>query len=402
MTEKFLFRAKDWQGKTIKGIVEAKDKREVISLLKKRSLIVVSLTPQKKSFFSQLTAVLWRRVSLDQVVSFTRRLATMISAGLPLTEALELAKEQNKGRMREIIEEALAKVEGGKPFGKALEKERRVLGDVYIASIKAGEEGGVLEEVLLRLAENLEKKREFLGKVKGAMIYPVIVIIGMVAVSFIMMIFVIPKMTSLYQEFGSDLPLATRILVNVANFVSHNIWLLPVFLISLFVGFSFIRKTPEGREKIDQLKLRLPIVGPLLKATLLTEITRTLATLLGTGVPLVDSLKVIGEAAGNEIFRRGLEQAAEAVEKGSPLSEALSGNSAFPPIIAQMIATGEQTGKLDEILLNVSRYFETEAEQRVKGLTSAIEPLIMMVLGLGVGFLVIAIILPIYNLTSQF
>ena len=402
MTEKFLFRAKDWQGKTIKGIVEAKDKREVISLLKKRSLIVVSLTPQKKSFFSQLTAVLWRRVSLDQVVSFTRRLATMISAGLPLTEALELAKEQNKGRMREIIEEALAKVEGGKPFGKALEKERRVLGDVYIASIKAGEEGGVLEEVLLRLAENLEKKREFLGKVKGAMIYPVIVIIGMVAVSFIMMIFVIPKMTSLYQEFGSDLPLATRILVNVANFVSHNIWLLPVFLISLFVGFSFIRKTPEGREKIDQLKLRLPIVGPLLKATLLTEITRTLATLLGTGVPLVDSLKVIGEAAGNEIFRRGLEQAAEAVEKGSPLSEALSGNSAFPPIIAQMIATGEQTGKLDEILLNVSRYFETEAEQRVKGLTSAIEPLIMIVLGLGVGFLVIAIILPIYNLTSQF
>lgn len=402
MTEKFLFRAKDWQGKTIKGIVEAKDKREVISLLKKRSLIVVSLTPQKKSFFSQLTAVLWRRVSLDQVVSFTRRLATMISAGLPLTEALELAKEQNKGRMREIIEEALAKVEGGKPFGKALEKERRVLGDVYIASIKAGEEGGVLEEVLLRLAENLEKKREFLGKVKGAMIYPVIVIVGMVAVSFIMMIFVIPKMTSLYQEFGSDLPLATRILVNVANFVSHNIWLLPVFLISLFVGFSFIRKTPEGREKIDQLKLRLPIVGPLLKATLLTEITRTLATLLGTGVPLVDSLKVIGEAAGNEIFRRGLEQAAEAVEKGSPLSEALSGNSAFPPIIAQMIATGEQTGKLDEILFNVSKYFETEAEQKVKGLTSAIEPLIMIVLGLGVGFLVIAIILPIYNLTSQF
>jgi len=400
--KKFAFRAKDWRGKTIKGVVEAKDRKEAVSLLKKRDLIVVSLVLQKKSFFSRLVSVLLRRVTLDQVAGFTRRLATMISAGLPLTDALELAKRQNKGRMQEIIEEALAKVEGGKSLGKALEKERRVFGDVYIASIKAGEEGGVLEKVLLRLAENLEKKREFLGKVKGAMIYPAIIIIGMIAVTFIMMVFVIPKMTSLYQEFGSELPMATRILVNIANLVSHNVWLFPLLIITAFVVFSLVNKSKEGRQKIDELKLKMPIIGPLIEATLLTEITRTLATLLGTGVPLVDSLKVVADAAGNEIFRQGLERAADGVEKGLPLSEALSDNPAFPLIISQMIATGEKTGKLDEILLNVSRYFETESEQKVKGLTSAIEPLIMIVLGVGVGFLVIAIILPIYNLTSQF
>lgn len=400
--EKFAFKAKDWQGETVKGIVEAKDRKEAVLLLKKRDLIVISLTPQRKSFLSQLFSVLLRRVTLDQVASFTRRLATMISAGLPLTEALELAKEQNKGRMREIIDEALSKVEGGESLGKALEKERRIFGDVYIASIKAGEEGGVLEKVLLRLAENLEKKREFLGKVKGAMIYPIIIIVGMILVTFIMMVFVIPKMTSLYQEFGSELPMATRILINIASFVSRNAWALPLLVIIIFALFGFVNRTKEGRKKIDELKLRIPIIGPLIEATLLTEITRTLATLLGTGVPLVDSLKVVGEAAGNEIFRQGLDRAADGVEKGLPLSEALSDNPAFPPIVSQMIATGEQTGKLDEILLNISRYFEVEAEQRVKGLTSAIEPLIMIVLGIGVGFLVIAIILPIYNLTSLF
>ncbi len=400
--KKFVFRAKNWHGKTIKGVVEAKDRKTATSLLKKRDLVVISLEPQREGLLSRLANLLLWRVSLKEITGFTRQLATMINAGLPLTEALDLIKEQNRGKMKEIIEEALNQVEGGSALGAALEKERKIFGDVYIASIKAGEEGGVLDKVLLRLADNLEKKREFLGKVKGAMIYPVIVIVGMIAVTIIMMVFVIPKMTSLYREFGGQLPLPTRILVRVSSLISSNLWLFPVFIGGIFLGYRLLAQSEEGQVKIDQFKLKIPIVGSLIQATLLTEITRTLAILLGTGVPLIDSLKVVGEAAGNKIFRQGLDQAAEGVEKGLPLSEVLRNNPAFPPIVAQMIATGEQTGKLDEILLNISRYFETEAEQRVKALTSAIEPLIMIVLGLGVGFLVIAIILPIYNLTSQF
>ena len=400
--EKFIFKAKDNQGKTIKGVVEARGRKEAVILLRKRDLVVLSLKARRKGLFAYPALLLRRRVSLNQLVAFTRQLATMINAGLPLTQALDLVKEQNKGRMREVIEEILTKVENGDSLGKALSKEKKIFNDVYIASINAGEQSGVLEKVLLRLADNLEKKKEFLGKVKGAMIYPIIIIIGMILVVFIMMIFVVPKMTSLYAEFGTEMPLPTRILITITDFISGNLWFFPLIIIGVFFGVRIVEKTEQGKLKIDKIKLKLPVIGPLIQGTLLTEITRTLGTLLGTGVPLVETLKIVGAAAGNEVFRQGLNQAAERVEKGLPLSEALEENPAFPMIIPQMIATGEQTGKLDEILLNISRYFEVDSEQKVKGLTSAIEPLIMVVLGIGVGFLVFAIIMPIYNLTSQF
>ncbi len=400
--KKFVFKAKNWQGKTIKGVVEAKERKGAIVLLKERDLVVLSLESQRKTILGYFRSIFLMRISSNQIVGFTRQLSTMINVGLPLTEALGLIKEQVSGRMEQIIEEVLAKVQGGDPLGKALEKEKKVFGNVYIASIKAGEEGGVLDKVLLRLANNLEKKKEFVGKVKGAMIYPAIIIIGMVVVSFIMMIFVIPKMTSLYSEFGTEMPLATRVLIGIADFVSRNVWLFPLLIVGLVIAFRAAQKNKETRKKLDELKLKVPVMGPLTKAMILTEISRTLGTLLGTGVPLVDALKIVGEASGNEVFHQGLNRSAKRVEKGLLLSDSIAENPAFPPIVSQLVATGEQTGKLDEILNNISRYFEMEAEQRVKTLTSAIEPLIMILLGLGVGFLVIAIIMPIYNLTSQF
>jgi len=399
---KFSFRAKNWNGKTIKGIVEAQSEKGAVKLLKERELVVLSLELEKKGLFDQLQSLLHSRVSLSQMAGFTRQLATMISAGLPLTDALDLITKQVKGKLKLIVEESLAKVQAGDSLGKAFEQHQKIFGDVFIASVKAGEEGGVLEEVLLRLADNLEKKKEFYGKVKGALVYPIIVVIGMVLVSVVMMVFVIPKMTSLYAEFGTDLPLPTMILMGVANFVSGNIWALPIIVIGGVVGFKAFVSNPEGKKKVDELKLRIPISGPLTRSIALTEITRTLGILLGTGVPLVDTLEIVAEASGNEVYRQGLDRAAENVEKGVPFSEAIQENPAFPVIVSQMISTGEQTGKLGEVLANVSRYFEVESEEKVKGLTSAIEPLIMVVLGIGVGFLVIAVIMPIYNLTSQF
>lgn len=400
--EKFSFKAKNWDGKIIKGLVEANTAKEALLLLRQREIIVFSLKPHRKNFLTQFFSLVLYRVNLEQLVGFTRQLATMINAGLPITDSLKLIREQSKGKMGEIIEEILAKVQGGEPLGKALIKDRKIFGDVFIASIEAGEQGGVLEKVLLRLADNLEKKKEFAGKVKGAMIYPVIIIIGMIIVTFVMMTFVVPKMTSLYGEFGTKMPEATRILMSIADFFSKNVYLFPLVAVGAFLLYRAINKTSQGRFKIDELKLKIPIVGPLLTTISVTEVTRTLGTLLGTGVPLVSALKIVSDASGNEVLRRGLSRAAENVEKGLPLSEALSESPSFPPIIPQMIGTGEQTGKLDEILMNVSHYFETESEQKVKALTSAIEPLIMVVLGLGVGFLVVAIIMPIYSLTSQF
>lgn len=400
--EKFIFKAKNWQGKSVKGIVEAKGRKEAIRLLKERDLVILTLIVLKKNILDQFKAFLMMRVSLGQLAGFTRQLATMVNAGLPVAGALNLLKEQTGGKMSLIVTEALAKVEAGEPLGKSLEKERKIFGDVFIASVKAGEEGGVLDKVLLRLADNLEKKKEFLGKVKGAMIYPVIVIIGMIGVTFVMMIFVVPKMTSLYGEFGTQMPLSTRVLISMANFTSANALILPLIIVGFFVGLKLFTRSKKGRLKFDEIKLKLLIIGPLLKAILLTEITRTLSTLLGTGVPLVDSLKIVGDAAGNEVFKQGLQRASERVEKGLPLSDAIAENPFFPMIVSQLISTGEQTGTMDTVLGNISDYFEAESEEKVKGLTSAIEPLIMIVLGVGVGFLVIAIIMPIYNLTSQF
>jgi len=400
--QKYVFKSKDWAGKTIKGVVEANDRKSAIQLLKDRNLVILSLDEKKSSIFNQIKALIFPGVSIADLANFTRQLATMVDAGLPLADALNLIKEQVKGKLATIIEESLAKIEGGKPLGEALDRYRKVFGQVYISSIKAGEAGGVLDQVLLRLADNLESKKEFRGKVKGAMIYPIIVIIGMIGVAFIMMIFVVPKMTGLYSEMGAEMPLPTRILMSLSEFVGTHVYLFPLIIGVLVVGFKVYQRTEDGRMKIDEIKLKIPIIGPLIEATALTDLTRTLGTLLGTGVSLVQSLKIVGDAAGNEVYKKGLYRAAERVERGLPLAEAISENEAFPLIVSQLISTGEETGKLDATLQNVSRYFQSESEERVKALTAAIEPLIMIVLGIGVGFLVFAVIMPIYNLTSQF
>lgn len=400
--KKFSFKAKNWQGKSVDGVVEAQSRKSAIKLLKERELVVISISEKKEDIFEKFQKLFLMHVSLGQVVTFTRQLSTMIEAGLPLTDALTLLEKQSQGKMKTIIEEALAEVQSGEPFAKALKKHEKTFGKAYVASVAAGEEGGVLDKVFKRLADNLEKRKEFLGKVKGAMIYPVIVVVGMILVTFIMMIFVIPKMTALYTEFDAQMPLPTRILMGIADFSANYFWIFPILGIVGYFIFRAYRNTPEGRMKIDELKLKVPIIGPLIKNTILTQISRTLGTLLGTGVPMVQALEIVGEATGNEVYAEGLRRASGRVEKGFPLSESIEENPNFPLIISQMVSTGEETGKIDTVMEDVAHYFSVQAEEKVKTLTSAIEPLIMIILGIGVGFLVIAIILPIYNLTSQF
>ncbi len=398
---KYIYKAKDWRGKTVSGLVEARNFKEAVNLIKKRNLIVVNVISQKTSFFQELKLLIGK-VSGKQVTSFTRRLATMIEAGLPLTSALEILARQETGKLRQVIEEVLASIEGGSSLTQALEKEKDIFGEIYISSIRAGEAAGVLDKVLLQLADNLEKKQEFLGRVKGAMIYPIIVIVGMCGVIFIVMTFVIPKMTALYSEFGAQMPLPTRILMTTANAFSKFFWLIPVLVGGLFSFFKAFGKKPKVKTKLDEIRLKIPILGPLLKATLMTDITRTLGMLISTGVPLVDGVSLIGRSTGNIIFENAFQEVGKRIEKGFALSEAMREQMVFPDILVEMAATGEQTGKLDTALFNLAHYFEVEADQKVKTLTSAIEPLIMIVLGISVGFLVFAIIMPIYNLTSQF
>ena len=377
---------------------------DVVASIRESGMIPLEVGPIEESVIVSSIRKLFGKISQKQVATFTRQLSTMITAGLPLTDALQLLKSQTGERtmMTELVEEALNSVRGGRTLGTALNKYRSMLGEAYIASIDAGEAGGVLDKVLAQLADNLEKDTEFRGKVQGAMIYPVIVVVGMIAVSIIMMVVVVPKLLGLYADFGSKMPTPTLILMGISSFMTRFWFLIPVLVGGGLMFFKVGDKNEKFRLKRDEYILKIPIFGKLIQITIVANSVRTLSMLLSSGVPLVDSMRIVSRVAGNEVYLQAFLKISERVQKGFSIADSFADTAVFPPIVTQMVETGESTGKLDEVLMKVAGYFSVEAEQAVKSLTSAIEPLIMIVLGIGVAFLVIAVIMPIYNLTSQF
>lgn len=389
-----------------KGEVLMSSESEVLSSIRDNGWTPISVVQVKENVIDDIQKKFFSRVTLKQVANFTRQLSTMMTAGLPLTDSLSLLRSQvSEGSMMyTILDHALTTVRGGMPLGKALDKYRSVFGEAYIASIQAGEEGGVMEEVLNRLAENLEGQSEFQGKVKGAMIYPSIVIIGMLIVTMMMMIFVVPKLTSLYKDFGTKatMPAATVLLMSMSDYAIRFWFLVPVAVVGVMALLKLGHRHLWFRMKVDAIKLKLPIFGPLSKKTILVDTMRTMSMLLTAGISLVDCLRIVAEVSGNELYREAFNKISEKVQKGFSIADSFEETEMFPVIVNQMVSTGEATGKLDDVLMKVAHYFATEAEEAVKAMTSAIEPLIMIVLGVGVAFLVIAVIMPIYNLTSSF
>ena len=400
--KRYTYKAKDKTGQVVKGEVEASTEQSAVKLLQQKGLVVIELKPARGGIAAMIST-LKDRISNEDVANFTRQLSTMVNAGLPIIDALAILRQQSEGPMKKVISQILADVEGGESLSSALSRHPKVFSPTFIALIKSGEVGGVVDEVLARLADNLEKQQEFQGKVKGALIYPAIIIIGMGIVGLIMMIFVIPRLTTLYDEFDADLPTPTKILIGLSNMVVRFWPFVLLLAIAGIYGFSKYRETDKGRRKTDELIFKLPIIGDLQRQVMLTEVTRTLSLMVGSGVSILESLTITAGVVGNVIIADALKDVASQVEKGFPIAYAFAKHpEAFPFILSQMVAVGEETGKMDEVLGKISHVFEVESDQKVKALTSAVEPLVMVLLGLGVGFLVIAIILPIYNLTSQF
>ena len=396
----FSYKAKSMAGQSLHGVLTAANVSQAAELLRQKKLVVISLKEVKKSPLQSL-AKIFKKVSFSDITMFTRQISTMIAAGLPLTDALRILKGQSSPAMAEVINKIVADVEGGSSLGDSLSKHKKVFSEVYVALVRAGESAGVLDTMMVRLANNLEKQKEFQGKVKGAMIYPVIVVIAMIIVGIIMMVFVIPKLLEMYKNFNAELPLPTKILMSVSSgIVSYWYIFLAVVGGAAFLFYGWV-KTAAGREKFEEIMFKFPVVGKLQKYMILTEFTRTIGLLISAGISIIDGLKITAAAVGNSIYKNALLFAATQVEKGLPLAVPIAQNPYFPPILGQMISVGEETGKVDEVLIKLSAYFESESEQGVSALTAAIEPLIMIVLGIGVGFLVIAIILPIYNLTGS-
>lgn len=397
--QRFRFKARTESGELRKGVVEAQSLQSASVVLREQKMVIIELHEigTQSSIFS-----LGKKIRFDDIVNFTRQLSTMIGAGLPLTDALSILQIQVSPILQGKIAQIARAIEGGSTLADALSAHPDAFSKVYVALIRAGESAGVLDTILVRLADNLEAEREFRSKTKGALIYPVIVLIGMTGVAMVMMVFVLPKLTAMYADFEVELPAVTQILINVSNFVSNFWYVVIVAMFGLLYGLRVWKRTKTGALQFDTLILKIPIYGQIKLMVMMSEFTRTLALLAAAGVALVESLGIVKDVVDSEILSRALEQVAKDVEKGNPLATSLAKHPTFPMLVSQMVSVGEQTGKLDEILNRVAAYFEVESEHAIKNLSTAMEPVIMIILGLGVGFLIVAIIVPIYNLTSAF
>lgn len=394
------YKAISQDGKRVRGYVEAKEKKDAASYLRQRGIIPIDITEDKQVDVLRKVPFVGKVRSKDLVL-FTRQLSSMLASGLTLIKTLQILKDQVSNKvLQETIGGCLLDLEEGKPFSDSLEKYPEIFSPVYVSLVRAGESSGVLDKVFFRLATNLEKQQKLKNKVKGALIYPIIVITLMIIVTFILMIFVIPQISKMYDGLGVELPFVTRVVVGISSFVG-NIWPLMLgFSVVGIYGFLRWKKTTRGREIYDRNILKLPLFGKIIRQTILTEFSRTFGLLVGTGTLIVDALNQSAGVAGNKIFEIAIFEVAKKVEKGIPVGTAFESYPVFPPLLVQLVKVGEETGKIDENLLKASDYFEEEVNQSVKTLTTAMEPFIMVVLGIGVGFLVFSVITPIYNLLS--
>ncbi len=399
----FKYKARGADGKILTGLVEAPNQSTASRLLHDKQLFVVDLRENTDAFAFGGFNKQFNKVGFTEIVNFTRQLSTMVTAGLSLPESLTILRNQTANTVfATMLQEVEHQIVGGGTLGDSLAKYPDLFSPTYIALVKAGESSGTLDQVMNRLANIMESQREFKSKVAGAMIYPIIIIIGMAIVTFVMMTVVVPKLTDLYKDFNIDLPASTKLLMGVSGFFVHFWWLIIILGIGLSELFRRWRKTPEGELVVDTILLKIPLFGELQKKIILVEFTRTLGMLIASGIHILEGLRILRDSLGNVLFRNAITEISKKVEKGFPLGETFASYQVFPPIVSQMMKVGEETGKLDDTLTKLSNYFESESEHLVKGLTTAIEPIIMVVLGVGVGFIVISVITPIYNLTSQF
>lgn len=399
---KINYKAVGKDSKVSHGTIEAKDVREAVDYLRSKQLTPVEVSAQKNDLdLSKLLPFIKKTHSSD-LVFFTRQLASMITSGLTLMQALNILRQQTKNEaMAKVIEQLITEIEDGSSFSTALTKHPDVFSTIYVSLIKASESSGVLDKVLLRLAETLEKQEKLKATIKGALMYPIIVVIGMMAVMMVMMVVVIPQLSVLFESLNVELPITTKIVIGMSKFMVGFWPLIIVFIILFMFIFKQWRKTESGQLIFDSLSLKLPIFGNIITQTILAQICRTLGLLVGTGNLVVDSLNQSANVAGNIIYKNAVINVAKRVEKGISIGDSMAAYPLFPPLMVQLVKIGEQTGKLDDAFTRSSEYFEGEVDQLVKTLTTAMEPIIMVFLGLGVGFLIISIIMPIYSLTSS-
>jgi type IV pilus assembly protein PilC len=395
----FKYEGKTQKGQIKKGEYEASDQGAVRVYLRQQNIIPMKITP--KGVELKFNLPFKQKVPQRAIAIFTRQLATMIDAGLPLVQSLEILSSQQEHKLfKEIIRGIREDVEGGSTFAGALKKHPAAFDDLYTNLVVAGEEGGILDNILLRLAGYIEKAEALKKKVKSAMVYPATIISVAVIVVMILMIFVIPVFESMFKGAGQTLPLPTLIVITISNIIKkYVVVIIPIIILLVFLLRRY-RKTENGRALIDRLLLKAPVIGPLLQKIAVARFSRTLGTLVSSGVPILDGLNIVSRTAGNKTIETAILNARNSIREGETIADPLGRSGIFPPMVIQMISVGESTGALDSMLSKIADFYEEEVDVAVGNLTALLEPMLMMFLGVVIGGVVISMYLPIFQMAG--
>ena len=396
----FTYQAKDADGHIKQGMIDAGNEQLAVSLLVDHNLKVVTIK-RKRGLNFNLNFL--NRIKAKEVVIFSRQFSVMISASIPVVQALKVLIDQTVSpALKAVVSEIADEVNGGSKLSDALAARPKIFSGFYVSVVRAGETSGKLDEVLNYLADEMEKDYDMMSKIKGAMIYPAFVLCALAAVGAVMMIFVVPKLTSILTESGTELPLTTKMLIGTSEFMTNYWWLLIIISVGLFLAVRFYISRPRGRRQFDLIKLKLPIFGHLFQLIYLVRFTRSMNTLIVGGVTISNSLKVAAEVVSNEIYRELIEKTIKEVEDGNSISSVFMDSKTIPKMVSQMLSIGEKTGKMDIILARITDFYSREIATMVANLMTLMEPIIMVIMGVAVGIMVAAIILPMYNLASNF
>jgi len=384
------------QGRTLNGTIEAKSRTEVKEILESKGVTVTNI---KGGFDMSTFGVIGSGVKQKELATFTRQFSVMINAGLPLVSCLQILGRQQENKVfKNMIVDVTSDVEKGGTLADSLGKHKKVFSELYVNMVAAGEQGGILDTILSRLAEYLEESAALQSKIKSAMMYPAVVLVVVLVATLAMLLFVIPIFQSMFEDIGGELPAITQVVVNMSEFVQHYVHFILIGIAAVIFGYNAYYKTNSGQKVIDTIKLSLPVFGMINRKMSIARFTRTLGTLTASGVAILDGLNITAKTAGNRVISDAIMDARVSISGGENIAGPLEASGVFPTMVTQMIAVGEETGGLDEMLVKVADFYDEEVNVLVEGMASTIEPLMIVFLGGFVGFLVIAMYMPIFDM----
>lgn len=390
----FAYKAKDGAGRVLEGTVEASDQAAAVSRLRGQRLTVVEISARAAG-----PKKIKGRVTSRDIVMFSRQLSTLVSAGVPIVQGLSILEQQaDNPAFGHVLTQLRGDIESGLSIAEGMRKHPKAFTDLYVAMIKAGEIGGILDTILERLSAYLENSEALKAKVKSAMMYPAVVLSAAALITVFLIVFVIPIFKDIFGGFGAELPFLTQVIIDISDLLRKYIILLLLLGGGVFWGLKKWAATEKGHRKIDDVALKLPIFGILLKKVAVAKFTRTLGTLIKSGVPILQGLETVAQTAGNKVIEEAINQSRDSIKEGGRISDPLRKAGIFPPMVIQMISVGEETGALDNMLTKIADFYDQEVDTAVKGLTSMIEPLIMIILGVVIGTIVIAMMMPMFGL----